>query len=453
MNLRKNIQYLKICLFALLCIGFIPSCISDGEETYVLEEPQLTASQMIIGGWRPQSVTILDEDGNQVPPSELGSEFENALNEELTNAPEVEFSEDGKYTITYPGSNGQSGNTTGGSWNISDDDSYLHMGNTDWEIQSFGKNKLVIIRTYYYNGVYYYIVYIYIRTSTPETLPEGEGGQGGNIPGLGDTSDNNPYKPYGSDETLNNRITQIKLTRRYTDDNTINKTNYLFKYDAKARISEYKIESINTNTGKVAETKTFHFTYDNQKVYLYYNGELMNTGLIGSNGCLTTLYEGNSTEVNSTFSYNQYGYLTYAYVNGDSWSPSYNYYNQYPNGSSGDEITWGWGYVDNIASIDFNGLVSTIYQIEWSMHYDYSGIVWGLFDFYGSRNIDIAAEVKRGSHWTDKKTKVTGYTKGDYCLPTLIEITRTGLNSPFVATYEIIYEDPENIQNEFNQYN
>lgn len=442
MNLRKNIQYLKICLFALLCIQFMPSCISDGEETYVLEEPQLTASQMIIGGWRPQSITILDEDGNQVPPSELGSEFENALNEELTNAPEVEFSEDGKYTITYPGSNGQSGNTTDGSWNISDDDSYLHMGNTDWEIQSFGKNKLVIIRTYYYNGVYYYIVYIYIRTSTPETLPEGEGGQGGqsgNIPGLGDISDNNPYKPYGK-----NLITKITLDRRYTDDNTTSKTIYTFRYDQKSRIMAYTEES--TNVKGIKESHEFNFTYDDEKVYLYMDGEMINNGAIGANGYLSHLYEGNTSDINSTFTYNADGQLTRLKVDGSSsnWSPSYDYEgNMLSPQPGGDQLSYNYD-IFNKYSINLNGLFTSCYQWEWFMHLDYAGVAFGLFDFYGERGSRLAWKCQRGTHWTNEITDWEGgmsYDPADSNRLTYVQITRTSINNPFVAEYVIEYAD------------
>lgn len=74
------------------------------------------------------------------------------------------------------------------------------------------------------------------------------------------------------------------------------------------------------------------------------------------------------------------------------------------------------------------------------MHYDYSGVVFGLFDFYGKRTQQIATKVVRGVHWTDEMTdwEIKGSATGDYVI-TLYQMTRTGLNNPFVATYEIEY--------------
>lgn len=439
MNLRKNMQYIKICLFALLCIGTMTSCLSDGEETYVLEEPNLTASQMIIGGWKVSEAKILDENGNEVPASSLGNEFETEFEEELTNAPEVQFDEDGNYTVTYPGNNGQGGSSTSGSWNISDDESYLHMGNTDWEIQSFGKNKLVLIRTYYYNGMYYYIVYIYIRTSSPETTPGGDGGEGGdgNIPGLGDVSDNNPYKPYDK-----NLISKITLNRHYTDKNTTTKTIYTFQYDQKSRIMAYTEES--TNVKGITETHKFNFTYDNNKVYLYMDGKIINNGTIGANGYLTNLYEGNTSNVNSTFTYDAEGLLTQLKVNGSSsnWAPSYDYAgNMISPQPNGDQLNYSHD-IFNKYSVNLTGLFTSCYQWEWFMHLDYAGVAFGLFDFYGKRGDRIAWRCQRGTHWTDEITDWEGgmnYDPTSSDRLTYVQITRTGINSPFVAEYEIEY--------------
>ena len=259
MKLKDIKLYISLFIFTLVMSG----CISDGDETYVLEEPGIEASKMIIGGWRKSNVKVLDEDGNEVHNS--------AIEGSLEEIPDITFDEEGNYTITYT-----DGKTETGKWNISDDEEYLYLDGTNWEIYSFGEDKLVIIYEYFYKGKYYYIMYIFDRTSSP--APE-EGGEDGGMPGLGDVSDNNPYKPWGK-----NLVSKITLTRRYTDDNTVSKTVYLFQYDKKSRIIEYTEQSYNTLNNTVTKTNKFNFTYDDSKVYLYYNGELMNYGVIGANG-------------------------------------------------------------------------------------------------------------------------------------------------------------------------
>lgn len=419
MKLKDIKLYISLFIFTLVMSG----CISDGDETYVLEEPGIEASKMIIGGWRKSNVKVLDEDGNEVHNS--------AIEGSLEEIPDITFDEEGNYTITYI-----DGKTETGKWNISDDEEYLYLDGTNWEIYSFGEDKLVIIYEYFYKGKYYYIMYIFDRTSSP--APE-EGGEDGGMPGLGDVSDNNPYKPWGK-----NLVSKITLTRRYTDDNTVSKTVYLFQYDKKSRIIEYTEQSYNTLNNTVTKTNKFNFTYDDSKVYLYYNGELMNYGVIGANGYLTTLYEGNSTTVNSTFRYDSDGYVTYLKTDNQEWEPTYDYeyYKNMTSPTTGsDELSYGMD-IFNLTSVDLNGLTTTCYQWEWFMHYDYSGVVLGLFDFYGKRSTRIVQEVKRGIHWTDNCTNGDGINISEPLygiLPTMLEYTRTGLNNPFVATYEIEY--------------
>lgn len=420
MKLKDIKSYVFLFIFALT----ISSCISDGDETYVLEEPEIEASKMIIGGWNKSSVKILDEDGNEV--------HNNALESELEEMPDIAFEDNGNYTITYP-----DGETETGKWNISDDEGYLYLNDTAWEIYSFGENKLVIVYEYLYKGKYYYVMYIFDRTSSPSQ--EEEGGKN-EIPGLGDTSDNNPYKPWGK-----NLVSKITLTRRYTDDNTVNKVVYSFQYDRKSRIIEYTVESYNTLNNTVANTDKFNFRYDDSKVYLYYNGELMNYGVIDANGYLSTLYEGNSTTANSTFRYDSDGYVTYLKTDTQEWEPVYRSSSWVGNKDmvsptqGGDVLSYESDALNNL-SIDFNGLITTCYQWEWFMHYDYSGVVLGLFDFYGKRTQQIATKVVRGSYWTDEMTdwRIKDSLIGDYVI-TLYQITRTGLNDSFVATYEIEY--------------
>lgn len=421
MKIKHIKQYLSLFIFTFI----MSACIPDGDETYVLEEPEIEASKMIIGGWKKSSAKILDEDGNEV--------HNNELEEKLEEMPDISFDEEGNYTITYP-----DGKNETGKWDISDDEGYLYINDTAWEIYSFGNNKLIIIYEYYYKGKYYYIMYIFDKTYTPSDEDKNEEDKD-EVPGLGDVSDNNPYKPWGQ-----NMVSKITLIRKFTDDNTENKIVYLFQYDKKSRIIEYTEEIYNTTNNTVAQTNKFNFTYDDSKVYLYYNGELMNYGIIGTNGYLSTLYEGNSTTVNSTFKYDNEGYVTYLKTDTQEWEPTYDYeyYKNMTSPTNGsDELSYLMD-IFNLASVDLNGLTTTGYQWEWFMHYDYSGVVLGLFDFYGKRSNRIANEVKRGIHWTDNCTNSDGINISEPLygiLPTMLEYTRTGLNNPFVATYEIEY--------------
>ena len=423
MKIKHIKQYLSLFIFTFI----MSACIPDGDETYVLEEPEIEASKMIIGGWKKSSAKILDEDGNEV--------HNNELEEKLEEMPDISFDEEGNYTITYP-----DGKNETGKWDISDDEGYLYINDTAWEIYSFGNNKLIIIYEYYYKGKYYYILYIFDKTYTPSNEDENENEEDKDeVPGLGDVSDNNPYKPWGQ-----NMVSKITLIRKFTDDNTENKIVYLFQYDKKSRIIEYTEEIYNTTNNTVAQTNKFNFTYDDSKVYLYYNGELMNYGIIGTNGYLSTLYEGNSTTVNSTFKYDNEGYVTYLKTDTQEWEPVYNSSSWIGNKDmispeeGGDILSYESDAINNI-SIDFNGLITTCYQWEWFMHYDYSGVVLGLFDFYGKRTQQIATKVVRGVHWTDEMTDWRIKNSADSYIITLYQITRTGLNNPFVATYEIEY--------------
>ena len=197
MKIKHIKQYLSLFIFTFI----MSACIPDGDETYVLEEPEIEASKMIIGGWKKSSAKILDEDGNEV--------HNNELEEKLEEMPDISFDEEGNYTITYP-----DGKNETGKWDISDDEGYLYINDTALEIYSFGNNKLIIIYEYYYKGKYYYIMYIFDKTYTPSDEDKNEEDKD-EVPGLGDVSDNNPYKPWGQ-----NMVSKITLIRKFTDDNT-----------------------------------------------------------------------------------------------------------------------------------------------------------------------------------------------------------------------------------------
>ena len=87
MKLKDIKLYISLFIFTLVMSG----CISDGDETYVLEEPGIEASKMIIGGWRKSNVKVLDEDGNEVHNS--------AIEGSLEEIPDITFDEEG-HTLT-----------------------------------------------------------------------------------------------------------------------------------------------------------------------------------------------------------------------------------------------------------------------------------------------------------------------------------------------------------------
>lgn len=425
MKLKKYMQSIRFALLLLFGATMVASCISEGEETYVLEEPDQSASQMLIGGWGGTSVEIWDEDGHEVPEGEIGGGI-------LDNIPDIEFGDDGEYTITYP-----DGDTETGSWYTSDDGSEVYFSHDGWEIFSLGKDRLVLVYYFYHDGRYYYIVYIFEKTYTPGQEEPVPGGDDDDIPGLGDVSDNNPYQPY-----TKNLISKITLVRNYGAGGETQEI-HSFQYDSKARIMEYVVES--TTIKGLEETVKFNFTYDDDRVNLYMDGELLNSGLIGDNGYLSELYEGKSTDVNSWFVYDSHGFLTELSVegSGSDWAPSYDYSgNMLSPQPGGDQLEY-YGDIFNKYSVDLNGLFTTCYQWEWFMHLDYSGIVLGLFDFYGLRGPRVAFTCQRGNYWTDEIVDFEGgfdYDPSDMSNPlTRVVIERTGLNNEFIATYEIEY--------------
>lgn len=423
MNLQNIIRRARIyALMLLAASATLCACISDGDETIVLEESQATASQLILGGWELAGYEVTDENGN--PVNEPGIESQ------VPAMPSFDFQDDDICLITPPNEA-----VTEGKYNISNDGSTLWVeGYGEWEIYSLGKNKLVLIRDIIYKGQTYTVTYTLVRNAPGANDPnEGLGG------GIGNVDDNNPYQPWGR-----NLVSKITLTRHYTSDNDIDKIVYNFQYDVKSRIIEYTVQKYDALSNLVTSTDKFNFTYDDGKVYLYYNDKLMNTGVIGHNGYLNYLYEGDASEANSLFNYDTDGYVTYLNTDGTEWTPTYaNSWNDGKNLISptmgGDKLSYNSDALNNL-SVDFNGLTTSCYQWEWFMHYDYSGIVLGLFDFYGKRSHLVASKVVRSSYWIDEMTdwETTKSDTGDYII-TFYQITRTSANNPFIATYEIEY--------------
>lgn len=405
---------------------FMAACNSDGDETIALEygNPQ----KMLVGIWTDgKCYRIVDE--------EVKEEVDNP---DAWLVDPLEFYDDGTYTTG-------DGKTYKWYFNESTED-YPYTGDIvlngyTYSIVSMGNGKLVIERPI---GGYTYR-WEFGKSSTPED-EGGEDNGGGNdwtIEGLGNTSDKNPYKPVSS-----KLVSKITREMTYTKDKTTSKVVYLFKYDKKSRIIEYTIQSYNTTTNSVAESETYNFTYDNTNVYLYCNGKILNKGVIGSNGYLTTLYDGNSTKVSGTFRYTDYGdygyKATYIASGTNNWSPEYKKWSKgLTSNGLGDAFDYSADFPNIVGSVDFNGLFYTSYQWEWFMHLDKPQVIWGLFDFCGSRSRTIARSCQRGNYWKDECTGRqfidTSVDYSDWAI-SQFQITRTAINDPFIADYTIEYQ-------------
>lgn len=365
----------------LFCSIAISSCISEGDETVVLETGNAQARKMLLGEWKLFSKTVVDENGNEISK------------EVIAEDPILEFMDDRKCILKYP-----NGKNEEQSWNLSDDSYSLSISDLHYEIYTLGKNILVLIIEY----EDYYLKFVYHKLSSPE--PE-EGG-GGNVGGM---DDNNPYKPYA---------TKSVVTKIVVEGDT-----YTFEYDAKGRIMKYNTPS-----------KKYTFTYDDTKVYLWLNDKIVNTGLVGSNGYFSTIWNG-SDETNgvNTFTYNSNNKMTKLSYKGSvtqEWTPSYSNGNMtklYSDGSHSFTYTSS----DNSFSVDLNGFISAMYQWEWFMHD--AEVIWGLFDFYGDRSNNLLY-MEKTNQWNN--TYSYYWSEGeDYTLR--ITQIRKGLNNNFDRTYKI----------------
>ena len=193
----KNVMKRAMLLaWAMLAVCTISNCKSENEET------KLPASKIIVGNWEQASVKVTDQNGNDIPLSTIEDIFVN-ISSSLT------FDDNGTYTASY-----LDGTTRTGSWYVSDDETYLTIGDESWEIYSFNENELILAQEIQYNNSTYYVIYTYNKSSATEGQPEEtpdentEEGQSNTPPltNLGSISDNNPYKPWG--KNLVSKITE-----------------------------------------------------------------------------------------------------------------------------------------------------------------------------------------------------------------------------------------------------
>lgn len=371
----------KMCLFTLVCLFAMSSCISDGDETVVLETGNAQARKMLLGEWKLSSKTAVDENGKEMSEEDISKE------------PVLGFTDDGSCTLTYP-----DGNSVKREWSLSDDSYTVSISGIRYEIYTLGKNILVLIIEY----EDYYLKFVYHRLSSPE--PEEGGGE------IGGTDDNNPYKPYSA---------HSKVSKIVMDGTDV----YTFEYDAKGRIMKYKTPG-----------KTYTFTYEDVKVYLWLDGKIVNTGFVGSNGYLTTMWNGNdATKGVSTFTYNSnknLGKLEYKSSTAQSWTPVYsdgNLTSLYSDGSHNFTYTSS----GNTFSVDLDGFISAVYQWEWFMHD--AEVIWGLFDFYGKRSQKLLY-TENTSQWNNTFTYYWAE-REDFTLR--ITQIRKGLNTNFDRSYKI----------------
>lgn len=389
MKVTYVIARIKMFLAIMLCLFAISSCISDGDETVVLETGNVQARKMLLGEWKLSSKTVVDEDGIE------------QSKEDISEEPNLEFTEDGNCKLTYP-----NGNSVNQKWDLSGDFYSIFISDIRYEIYTLGKNILVLVINY----EDYYLKFVYYKLSSPEQN-DGEEGE------IGGTDDNNPYKPYSA---------RFKVTKIVVDD----KDTYTFEYDGKGRIMRYKTPS-----------KTYTFTYDDTKAYLWLNGKIVNTGFVGSNGYLTKMWNGTSESGGvSTFVYitdmDYYmNYLNRVEYKGTGaiqyWKPAYSDGNMtflYNDGSHNFTYTSS----DNNFSVDLNGFISAMYQWEWFMHD--AEVIWGLFDFYGVRSSDMVYQ-ETTSQWNNTFSYYYGERGDDFTLR--ITQVRKGLNTNFTKIYKV----------------
>lgn len=377
-------KQMKIYLAAILCLFAVSSCISEGDETVVLEKGNVQPRKMLLGEWKLSSKSAVDDDGQE--------QSEETISEE----PVLEFTDDGNCTFKYP-----EGKTVVNKWSLSDDFYTLYISEHDYTIYTLGKNILVLIVRY----DRYYLKYIYRRLSSPAT-EEGE---------IGGTADKNPYTPW----SVVNKVTKI-----VTEGDT-----YTFEYDAKGRIMKYTTPS-----------KVYTFTYDDTKVYLKRDGKIVNTGFVGSNGYLTTLWNGaDASKGVSTFTYNtnkKVSKLEYKGSDTQTWTPKYTSGNM-TSLYGDDSHTFAYGSkIDNMYSVDLDAFISAMYQWEWFMHD--AEIIWGLFDFYGARSTVLMSNEKT-SQWTNTFTYSIGGISDDFAIS--ISQFRKGLNTNFDKNYKVYTTD------------
>ena len=382
------LERIKMSLAILFCLFVISSCISDGYETVVLEKGNTQVRKMLLGGWKLSSKTVVDENGKEISREDIS---ENSM---------LEFFDDGSCIETFP-----DGNTMKQDWSLSDDFYSVSISDAHYEIYTLGKNILVLIIEY----EEHYLKLIYYKVSSPEPEEEGEGEIGG-------IDDNNPYRPYAADK----KVTKIVVDGSNT---------YTFGYDSKGRIMRYKTPS-----------KTYTFTYDDTKVYLWFNGKIVNTGLVGSNGYLTTIWEGyDASRGVSTFTYNSNKNISKLEYEGNVtqiWTPIYSGGNMERLYSDGSHNFTYHSSLDNYLNIDLNGFISAMYQWEWFMHD--AEVIWGLFDFYGKRSVDFLSKEKT-NQWTNSFDYY--WAERDDLFALRITQMRTGLNANFNRKYEIYTTD------------
>lgn len=388
MKVTYIIARMKMFLAIMLCLFAISSCISDGDETVVLETGNVQARKMLLGEWKLSSKTVVDEDGIE------------QTKEDISEEPNLEFTEDGNCKLTYP-----NGNSVNQKWDLSDDFYSIFISDIRYEIYTLGKNILVLVINY----EDYYLKFVYYKLSSPEQN-DGEEGE------IGGTDDNNPYKPF---------VTENRISKIVVDD----ADTYTFEYDAKSRIMKYKTPG-----------KTYTFTYDNTKVYLRFDGKIVNTGFVGTNGYLTKMWNGTDESRGvSTFTYNSSKNLSkLVYQNGSthtSWTPTYAYGRLASLYSDNSHTFDYYGEEYNDGSVDLNGFLSAMYQWEWFMHDP--EVIWGLFDFYGKRSTSLLF-TETTAQWNNKYTYYFGERENEPNL-TITQV-RKGLNSNFTKTYKIYWE-------------
>lgn len=299
-------NYLK--WLALSLVLLFTACNKNEDLTLIIEDGQPKISTLIVGQWRPTTISIVDR---------LTGEILETEEPESGSSSFWEFFEDGTF--------GRSDKPAERfHWQADEEDFNINIGGKQWNVDWLTKLKLRLRERMDDNRDRYYDF--------------------GRIGDFIDDGEEEEEKPKTS------RVSKII----YPYDNS-GELIYEFKYDEKGRILEFTSNSnttyIITNEYTYQDNNVTVETYENGKLNSYCKGVLGNNGYLKSNELISIKNE----KLNKTieYSYNSNGYLIKSGING---SYQHNNNNIIPTGSN----TYTYGNEKMDTNIDVNWFMTGI---------------------------------------------------------------------------------------------
>lgn len=300
-------NYLK--WLALSLVLLFTACNKNEDLTLIIEDGQPKISTLIVGQWRPTTISIVDR---------LTGEILETEEPESGSSSFWEFFEDGTF--------GRSDKPAERfHWQADEEDFNINIGGKQWNVDWLTKLKLRLRERMDDKRDRYY-----------------------DFGRIGDFIDD------GEEEEEKPKTSRVsKIIHPYDNSRELI---YEFKYDEKGRILEFTYNNINTTYSITSE-----YTYqdNNVTVETYENGKLNSyrKGVLGNNGYLKSieLININNEKLNKTieYSYNSNGYLIKSDING---SYQHNNNNIIPTGSN----TYTYGNEKMDTNIDVNWFMTGI---------------------------------------------------------------------------------------------